>query len=152
MNVGYMKSIPLSAAVLGWAGVLPFAGLSAVVHFDFNGLGASCEPLLIAYGAVILSFMGGVHWGLAMQESMVNDSNIQSSHLALSVVPALVGWLAIIVTTPTALVMLALAFLVLLIVDMVWASGRCAPAWYGRLRLQLSSAVLLCLVVAWASL
>ena len=147
-----MKSIPSSAAVLGWAGVIPFAGLSAVLHFDFNGLAASCEPLLIAYGAVILSFMGGVHWGLAMRESMVGDRNIQASHLGFSVVPALAGWLAILLTTPAALAILALAFLALLIVDAGWASGNCAPVWYGRLRLQLSLAVLVSLGVAWASI
>ena len=53
-------------SILGWAGLVPFglatlgthSGLEALVRYGF--LGGT------AYGAVILSFLGAVHWGLAM--------------------------------------------------------------------------------------
>ena len=54
-------------SVLGWAGLVPFglaalgthSGIEALVRYGFFGG--------TAYGAVILSFLGAVHWGLAMQ-------------------------------------------------------------------------------------
>ena len=39
----------------------------------------------IAYGAVILSFLGGIRWGIAVPHG---ESRHASSDLALSVVPA----------------------------------------------------------------
>jgi hypothetical protein len=141
--------IPRPAYVLGWAGVLPFAGLCLMTLDNGSGAAVRFEPMLISYGAIILSFMGGVHWGLAMIKSTGEDAHVQPWHFALSVTPALIGWVATQLETSPALAVLAVAFLTLLIVDTAWASGNCAPAWYGRLRLQLTSAVLACLSAAW---
>lgn len=65
-----MKHIPSPAFWLGWAGVLPFAALSALTLIDSGaatgiGQGAVLQAL-ITYGMIIMSFMGGVQWGLEM--------------------------------------------------------------------------------------
>ncbi len=140
-----LEQIPRSVNLLGWAGVLPFAGLSALVLLDWSASKDTIEPMLIAYGAIILSFMGGVHWGIAMTKTVGKNIPIQPWHLVLSVIPALLGWTATFFDTRYAIAVLAVGFVALLIVDMNWASGNCAPAWYGKLRLQLTSTVLLCL-------
>ena len=140
-----IEQIPRSVSLLGWAGVLPFAGLSTILLLDWPGSKGTFEPMLIAYGAIILSFMGGIHWGIAMARAAGKDIPIQSWHLVLSVLPALIGWTATFFDTVYALAVLAVGFVALLIVDMNWASGNCAPVWYGKLRLQLTSTVLLCL-------
>ena len=72
-------------------------------------------------------------------------------HYVFSVIPALIGWMALALDTSYALVILAVAFSALLFVDVTWTSGRKAPEWYGRMRLQLTSAVLICLGLAWTA-
>jgi hypothetical protein len=95
--------------------------------------------------------MGGVHWGLAMQPAMGNGKVATAWHYVFSVIPALIGWAALAHETSSGLVLLAAAFLALLVVDVAWASGRKAPAWYGKLRQQLTFAVLLFLGLAWTA-
>jgi hypothetical protein len=141
--------MPRSALLLGWGGALPFAGLALVLAFGLPSPIPQAEMMLIGYGAVILSFMGGVHWGLAMQSETGSRDDRAAWQYVLSVIPALVGWMALALASSFALVVLAAAFLTLLIVDLTWTSGRKAPACYGKLRLQLTSTVLLCLGLAW---
>jgi len=68
MNIPAPHSpIPDMPALLGWGGLIPFglaalgthSGVDALVLYGFIGG--------TAYGAIILSFLGAVHWGLAMQ-------------------------------------------------------------------------------------
>lgn len=145
-----IDNIPKPALLLGWAGVLPFAGMSLALLLGFPSPGIRLESLLVSYAAIILSFMGGVHWGLAMK-SLDDDGFAGSAwHYLLGVIPALVGCTAVAIEA-YAFAILSVAFFALLFLDMAWASGRCAPAWYGRLRLQLTATVLLCLGVAWSA-
>lgn len=148
-GVSANNEMPRSVLLLGWGGVLPFAGLAIAVPFGLPSPIPQAETMLIGYGAVILSFVGGVHWGLAMQSEAGSGNGGAAWQYVLSVIPALVGWTALALETFHALFELAAAFLALLIIDMAWVSGRKAPAWYGSLRLQLTSAVLLCLGLAW---
>lgn len=143
--------IPLSVLLLGWGGVVPFAGLALACALGAPSPFPRPETMLIGYGAVILSFMGGVHWGLAMQSTARQEERADAWHYTFSVVPALIGWAAMAFAPPTALILLSIAFLALLVVDVVWASGHVAPGWYGKLRLQLTSAVLLSLGLAWTA-
>ena len=57
-------ALPTSVAWLGYGGLLPFVALAGI------GWWAPGTPLwgtaLLAYGAVILSFVGALHWGFAM--------------------------------------------------------------------------------------
>ena len=145
------NQIPLSVLLLGWGGVLPFAGVSLAFAFGVPNPFSRPETMLVGYGAVILSFMGGVHWGLAMQSTQRDGTGAAAWHYALSVTPALIGWTALAFAPSSALIVLAAAFLALLVVDVAWASGRTAPRWYGKLRLQLTSAVVLCLWLAWTA-
>ncbi len=89
-----MTHIPSPAFWLGWAGVLPFAALSALTLMDSRATtgieqGAILQAL-IAYGMIILSFMGGVQWGLEMTRGDGKSSD--AIGFAASVVPALVAF------------------------------------------------------------
>jgi hypothetical protein len=57
------NEMPRSALLLGWGGVLPFVGLALAAAIGLPSPIPQAETMLIGYGAVILSFMGGVHWG-----------------------------------------------------------------------------------------
>jgi len=57
---------PRPAALLGFAGAAPFLAGLALAFFPEDPLRGWGLWLLLIYGAIILSFMGGVHWGAAM--------------------------------------------------------------------------------------
>jgi len=82
-------ALPANAAVLGYAGLLPFvAGALGTVLLDDLDQAEWAGRLLVLYGAVILSFLGGVHWGVALTANRSRPARL----LVMGVVPSLVGW------------------------------------------------------------
>ena len=77
------------ARVLGLAGLLPFIAGAAVVWLvgPQDRLPAAA---LLAYAALIASFLGGIHWGLAMRALPAD-----AAQLLWGVSPSLLGWLAV---------------------------------------------------------
>ena len=140
------NQIPAAALILGAAGLLPFIALAVGVHV-LQGDRAILAPWwLAAYGAVILSFLGGVQWGLAAAANQ---------HLAIrltvSIMPSLIAWMALLVPRQMGFHVLAVAFALTLYID--WKNHRegQSPPWYIRLRLPLSVIVILSLLAAAAA-
>ncbi len=141
------QDVPLPAFVLGFLGALPFLGLAglAVLAGPLGSPTVQAWALvsLLAYGGIILSFMGGVHWGWAMAAEEPSFER-----LGLSVVPALLGWAGYLLGGSIGFSIIALGFAALLWLDLrAIAEGRAAP-WYRRLRWPLTLVVVACLVVA----
>ena len=91
---------PSTAKWLGYAGALPFLGLGAALFGAGDGISDIFLPsqisfALLSYGAIILSFLGGLHWGRAV--TCPEDRLIISARMALiwSVSLSLNGWLAL---------------------------------------------------------
>ncbi|MEO1282665.1 MAG: DUF3429 domain-containing protein [Pseudomonadota bacterium] len=151
------KRVPPSAWVLGLAGLIPFVALSVSMVVD-TGINRSWATLaLLTYGAIILSFMSGVHWGLAMRGPIAATQNSPNQNpglltYALSVVPALVGWFALITLTPgPAMAVMAASFAALLAYDFRMINTGYAPKWYAALRFPLTVVVVFSLLVGgWA--
>lgn len=135
--------IPRPALLLGWAGVIPFAAFALESALELRLPGLDPEMLLMAYAAAILSFMGGAQWGLASAEAKVDGQR-----LAVSVVPALVAWVALLQPRTVGLTLCLGAFLGLLAYDLLTVRQGRSPGWYGALRLQLTGAVVGCLALA----
>ncbi len=136
--------IPVSALVLGVLGVLPFAGLGLAVATGVKVAPIPAGAALSTYGAVILSFMGGAQWGLAVALSSIDRSGLWR-RFGISVAPALVGWCALLPPARLGLALLGAAFALLAVYDLWCVRRGEAPRWYGRLRLGLSAAVVACL-------
>ena len=83
---------PRPAPLLGYLGLLPFVAGALALWLAPPDLAAKASRALLYYGAVILSFMGAVHWGLAMH----GDYPGRDRQLAMSVLPALVAWGALV--------------------------------------------------------
>jgi hypothetical protein len=130
--------VPPVAAALGYAGAIPFLAGATGVALALLPAG----PLL-AYGAVILAFMGGIHWGLGMPGALPDGRR-----LGLSVVPALLGWAALLLGGRHGLLLLAVAFLGVLALDLAAARSGAAPAWYPSLRVPLTAVVVASLLLA----
>lgn len=132
---------PPAAVRLGYAGLLPFfagALLCLPLAGPYRAFGIT---LLMGYGSIILSFMGGVHWGAAM---MRDDATMDA--LGKSVAPSLVALLAFIVGGPSGLVILSLGFAGLLAWDESETKIGHVPAWYPLLRRPLTALVGLSLI------
>ncbi len=82
------EQIPTLALWLGYAGLLPFIGLMLGLWFAPERLDAFLMRALLSYSAVILSFMGAIHWALAMHA----EGDTARRHMTFSVLPALIGW------------------------------------------------------------
>jgi hypothetical protein len=147
---GVNARVPPSAAWLGAFGLVPFVALAASLPFVSGDLKPDVAYALLAYGAIILSFLGGVHWGLAIGSTAVAAA--LRVRLMGSVIPSLVAWVAMLVPLRSGLFMLAAAIALMLVVDIRATRAGEAPAWYPRLRIPLSCAVAASLVVgAWAA-
>ena len=138
--------VPVHAIWLGALGALPFVGLAGAMPLLGGAPRVFVGHALVAYGAAILSFLGGVHWGLAIR----SESRRQGERLwlTLSVIPALAGWAALLAAETPALFDLAVAVAAMLGVD-IWAArvGQ-APPWYPRLRIPLTCVVVAALLFA----
>jgi hypothetical protein len=133
--------IPKSALVSGILGLVPFVFLSAVILYQSPNVHDEVAAALLAYGALILSFLGGVRWGTAICGTSRVPLSIQ---LWISVVPSLVGWAAILIEMSAALLVLTVAFSLMLFTDYMIAG---VPIWYLRLRMILSLPVIACLLI-----
>jgi hypothetical protein len=141
-----IREIPTGALLLGLGGVLPFAACAAaLLVLDDADWRAQAAQALAAYGAVILSFLGGVRWGAAFALPRAQ----LTPELALAVIPSLLAWCALLLPGDVQpLMALALGIGVFGVLD-VREGGRGGwPAWYPRLRLLLTVLVLVCLGVA----
>lgn len=140
-------STPFTAArVLGLGGLLPFlAGAVALAVLDAPGLKAWAATALVAYAALIATFLGGIHWGLAMR-------GVQpvTARLGWGVSPSLLAWVAVMLPASIGLSLLALLLVTCYAADRKLYASAGLSGWLG-LRLQLTSvATLSCLVGAWA--
>lgn len=93
---------------------------------------------LPAYGACILSFMGGVQWGVLLPRE---DSHVPFFRYLVSVLPALLAFLCLLIPSRPGLIGLIAGFLALLAYDLSTVRQGLAPRWYASLRVQLTLAV-----------
>jgi hypothetical protein len=139
---------PPAATWLGLAGAIPFVALAlAAIAGQDMVLGLATMPALIGYGAVILSFLGGIRWGLAMPDPR---GAAQAAGLVQSVLPSLLAWAALLAPPTAGLVMLCLGFVAQGVADRAFGSPL-APAWFARLRTLLTAIVAVSLLAAIAA-
>ncbi|MCQ4162366.1 DUF3429 domain-containing protein [Roseomonas sp. GC11] len=137
-----LPAVPPAASWLGGAGLLPFLTL-AVASLMPGESGALAATALLAYGAAILSFLGGIRWGLAMARA---ESGALWAELSLSVLPSLLAWVALLLPRPAGLLLLAVSLAGQWLLD---SRTTLAPGWYPRLRLPLSLGAIAALLVGY---
>ena len=138
-------ALPRTVAWLGYGGLLPFLMLAPASLLDHHH-GALWSDALVAYGAIILSFIGALHWGLAMSLPGLSDRQ-RSAWFTWSVVPALIAWPAVLFSPIVAAPLLVIGFIAHYLQDRRLAGQATLPDWYLPLRLRLSSVAVVCLVV-----
>jgi hypothetical protein len=93
--------------LLGLLGLIPFVACAYLACAWRSPDEGRALIALIAYGAVILSFLGGVHWGFALAEPPDTLAGLaplpatrdpaHRPRIALGVLPSLIGWIALLV-------------------------------------------------------
>jgi hypothetical protein len=123
---------------LGYMGLLPLiAGAVSLAFFR-------SEPEIVlngvhGYGAVILTFVGAIHWGRSLNSEDVDL-------MTWSVVPSLLAWVSLFLTPEFGLPVLVISFLSLYQFD----HGQYANLiWFRRLRFRLTASVTVLLLISW---
>ena len=134
----------LWARWLGFGGLIPFVGLAAAIWVARPGSWPFVTLALLAYGAVIASFLGAIHWGLVMREAPAQPV----PSLVWGVVPSLLGWVAVLLGHAQGLVLMAALLWACFAVDRALYPRHQVQAWL-PMRLQLTLvASLSCLAAA----
>jgi len=100
------RSLPPGVESLGYAGVAPFAAGVLGIAFLEGPAGEFALRAVVAYGAVILSFVGAVHWGLVLARPAAGTPQ----RLLAAVLPSVAGWAALLLPGRPALTLLVVAF------------------------------------------
>ena len=118
---------------LGYAGLLPFvlgAALTWIVRPDAHPY---VTQGLSAYAAVIVSFLGGIHWGFGFRAQPLDPARF-----AWGVVPSLVAWVAVLMPAYAGLVVHGAMLIVCYVVDRRVYPLQGAGAWL-TLRFRLTA-------------
>ncbi len=151
---------PFTIAVsISLFGLIPFLVLGATVLLSPLESQTAIE-MLISYGAVVLSFIGAVHWGFALRDTAhpVNGVPLapavlgaERELLVFGIVPAIIGWAALSVMLHfhlpgLALFLLLAGFFITIVVETVGRGRGVVAANYLLLRWAVSVVVLVVLL------
>lgn len=137
-------TIPSAPLWLGLSGLIPFYAAGLLMLARNDALTHLATVAFAVYGAAILSFLGGVRWGLEIARA---PDAPDPRRLVFSVIPSLAGWAAaaIMITQPQAPVSAGI-FAGLFAAQYVWdrqaAADAAAPNWYPPLREVLTGGVI----------
>ena len=138
------KSLPPLALILGIAGIIPFAAFGIAAVGETPESAAIAARGLVGYGAVILAFLGGVHWGFTLDEPEL--ARFVKVRLTLGVIPALIGWLALFVSLVSepalGLAILIAGFIATVVVEWRGHKRGLVPAAYMLMRWGISVVVI----------
>ncbi|KAF2178340.1 hypothetical protein K469DRAFT_336403 [Zopfia rhizophila CBS 207.26] len=149
-----LTEVPRQAYYIGLAGVLPYLATSLSTVFcawEINhataGLGFMMtsktaeallhvlEPLQIGYGAMILSFLGAIHWGL----EWAGFGGYQGyKRYSIGVLAPAVAWPTVLMPVEGALITQFCAFVLLYYVDTRATYRGWTPPWYAIYRFVLT--------------
>ncbi|MEE6495173.1 hypothetical protein FKM82_001972 [Ascaphus truei] len=138
-----LKEAPKPALYLGLAGLIPFVSAPLLMSIT-TCYYPEVAFAQVAYGASILSFLGGARWGFAIPDS--SPAKPDWMNLANSTVPALLAWVALLfkdnMTEATLLLIMGLG--IALHYDLALLPTY--PSWFKALRAILTLVAIFSLV------
>lgn len=156
------SQVPEPVFVLGLAGGIPYIGASATtVYLAYeaqkaaSGIDIGMDPgvaltvldqalnFQVTYGAVMLSFLGALHWGMEMAGYGGQKGYYR---LALGTAPMLVAWPTLGMEPMSALVVQWIGFTGLWYADSKATMAGWTPQWYSQYRFYLSILVGTCII------
>ncbi|KAK0525631.1 hypothetical protein OC842_005442 [Tilletia horrida] len=148
------KQMPQPALVWGAAGVIPYvttAGASIYLarqawlvghgidtHLDLDTAQAlllHAQNIQITYGAILLSFLGALHWGFEFSKY---GGVVGNRRYVLGLVPLAIGWPSLLLTPSLALTTQWAGFVVAWFLDLQATNAGWVPKWYSTYRFWLT--------------
>jgi hypothetical protein len=120
-----MASPSAWAQRMGYGGLIPFLVLSLAIWFADPAYRVFNSLALLSYGAVIASFLGAVHWGMAMRYAPAQSFAV----LGWGVAPSLLAWGASMMPPSIGLLLIAGVLWACFAVDRVMYPRSGAQAW-----------------------
>ncbi|KAL2752448.1 hypothetical protein ACRALDRAFT_2044259 [Sodiomyces alcalophilus JCM 7366] len=159
-----MSDVPTAPYALGLAGTLPYLATSmgtvylswslntnwpsghAILdsilmnHKDAQQWLALLEPIQLGYGALLISFLGAIHWGMEIVTKTTSPSRTKFRY-GIGVLAPIVAWPTLLMPVEAALITQFVAFTALYGADTRATARGWAPPWYGRYRFILTAVV-----------
>ncbi|KAI1750388.1 hypothetical protein F4782DRAFT_532495 [Xylaria castorea] len=159
-----LAHVPKEPYYLGLAGTLPYLGTSVSTVYlawvlntpwptsstfansimitpeSASQLLATLEPIQLGYGAIIISFLGAVHWGLEYAAKVPDEARTRFRY-GIGVMAPIVAWPTLFLPVEFALTGQFAAFVALYFADARAAVRGWAPAWYSTYRFALTAVV-----------
>ena len=137
-----LNDAPAPARLLGLGGLIPFTACAAAVWTNIGWVQSEALSLQLGYAAVIVTFLGGVHWG----RMLAKDAVVEWPLMIWSVTPSLIAWIALRMHPGPALLLLIGAFALAYLIDRRSSRTGRFPEWYGNLRKVLTLGAMAALV------
>ena len=121
--------------LIAYVGLAPMVAAGLVVVF--GGIGPFGAGVALAalkyYSAIVLGFLGGIRWGMAMR---VETTARGAMLIAASIVPAFIAVVALLLPDAAGLGLLAAGIAGMGAWDVWSIEAGGGPSWYGRVRLR----------------
>jgi len=135
---------------LGYAGLIPFVFLALCLWLVGEDLHPYVALSMQAYGAVIVSFLGGIHWGVGLHQALVSRE-APTRFFTWGITPSLIAWVGVMMPAFAGLPLLGFALIGCYAVDRhTWPSAGLAPWLPMRFRLTVVAS-LSCFLAAGAT-
>ncbi len=131
---------------LGYAGLAPFVLLAGLMWLVDRELLPFVSIALGGYAAAIVSFLGGVHWGIGFMKGQAAPR----FHFVWGVVPSLIAWLALMMPAYAALPLLGMVVVACYVVDSKTYPAAGLASWLS-MRLRLTAVATLSCVLGAAA-
>ncbi|KAI0145263.1 hypothetical protein GGR57DRAFT_302961 [Xylariaceae sp. FL1272] len=166
-----LSDVPKESYWLGLAGTLPYLGtslstvyLSWVLNTQWPSSSAfvnnimisqdyardlltHLESLQLGYGAIIISFLGAIHWGLEYAEKTPDRARTRFRY-GTGVLASVVAWPTLLMPVEFALTGQFAAFVALYFADARATVRGWAPSWYSMYRFALTAVVGVAIVLS----
>ena len=129
------------AKYLAYAGTLPFVGSWLFALFSDSFFGLEYSTIALTYGAVICSFVAGIHWGIYLFKDAPVNLFLHSN------IAALMSWLSLLLLPQMGFALLIVCFLYLLLIDIRLQNAGIHHNWFMRLRYHATTIVCSSLII-----
>jgi uncharacterized membrane protein YhdT len=141
-----MRNLPLTLTL---AATVPFVGFAMAASLRVFGDNNFIVHALLSYSAVILSFLGGIHWGVAVT-SYSNNKRAANLLILESVLPPVIAWVAVLhAQLHIQLLVLTVLFTFVWAIDSMLVGRKVIPLWFFEIRCIITPIVVVSLYVAY---
>lgn len=129
--------------ILTYLGAIPFIFLSYLNFINYQNIfSLNTSFIVLAYGAIILSFISGIHFCYAILQDKFSQEL-----LVLSNIIALISWLSLLLNSVLGITILIFALFVNLLIDYKACKLGIIPNWFFSLRLRITLIVIISLTL-----